>query len=102
MRGFTADPLLQSAGFAAQVANYDFPDLSTPYFVGATPATQADGLATQLAVTSVVNEYATSNGFSTDWVFSMPTRRYAVALNYAASGTGRFLTRVSPDRKSVV
>ena len=92
----TADPLLTSAGFAAEVANYDFPDLSTPYFVGATPATQADGLATQLAVTSVVNEYATSNGFSTDWVFSMPTRRYAVALNYAASGTGRLLTRVSP------
>lgn len=91
----TADPLLTSAGFAAEVANYDFPDLSTPYFIGATPATQADGLATQLAVTSVVNEFATSNGFSTDWVFSMPTRRYAVALNYAASGASRLLTRTS-------
>ena len=42
---------------------------------------------------SVVNEYATSNGFSTDWVFSMPTRRYAVALNYAAPASTRLLFR---------
>ena len=42
-------------------------------------------------MTSVVNEYATSNGFSTDWVFSMPTRRYAVALNYAAPAATRLL-----------
>lgn len=92
----TADPLLQSAGFASEVANYDFPDLSTPYFAAAAagaPEAQADALATQLAVRSVVNEYATSNGFSTDWVFSMPTRRYAVALNYAATVANRLVTR---------
>ena len=90
----TADPLLQSAGFASEVANYDFPDLSTPYTAAAgvgAPETQARNLATQLQVTSVVNEYATSNGFSTDWVFSMPTRRYAVALNYAAPAATRLL-----------
>ena len=90
----TADPLLQSAGFASEVANYDFPDLSTPYTAAAgvgAPETQARNLATQLQVTSVVNEYATSNGFSTDWVFSMPTRRYAVALNYAAPAADRLL-----------
>ena len=90
----TADPLLQSAGFASEVANYDFPDLSTPYTAAAgvgAPETQARNLATQLQVTSVVNEYATSNGFSTDWVFSMPTRRYAVALNYAAPADKRLL-----------
>ena len=93
----TADPLLQSAGFASEVANYDFPDLSTPYTTtAATPEAQADALAAQLAVTSVVNEYATSNGFSTDWVFSMPTRRYAVALNYAATGAARLVTRAAP------
>ena len=90
----TADPLLKSAAFASEVANYDFPDLSTPYTTAAiTPEAQADALAAQLAVTSVVNEYATSNGFSTDWVFSMPTRRYAVALNYAATGAARLVTR---------
>ena len=90
----TADPLLQSAGFAAEVANYDFPDLSTPYLAApaaGAPETQARTLANQLAVRSVVNEYATSNGFSTDWVFSMPTRRYAVALNYAAPAETRLL-----------
>ena len=88
----TADPLLKSAAFASEVANYDFPDLSTPYTTAAiTPEAQADALAAQLAVTSVVNEYATSNGFSTDWVFSMPTRRYAVALNYAAPAATRLL-----------
>ena len=90
----TADPLLQSPAFASEVANYDFPDLSTPYTAAAgvgAPETQARNLATQLQVTSVVNEYATSNGFSTDWVFSMPTRRYAVALNYAAPAADRLL-----------
>lgn len=89
--GFTADPLLQSAGFAGQVANYDFPDLSTPYTSGLTidavgTAAQATNLATALATKSVVNDYLVGGGasFTTDWVFSMPTRRYAVAVDYAA------------------
>lgn len=82
--GRTADPLLLSTGFAGQVANYDFPDLSTPY-TAAAPAAQANLLSNALGTTSVTNEYLTGNGFSTDWVFSMPTRRYAVALDYAAT-----------------
>ncbi|MDD2713011.1 MAG: cell surface protein [Simplicispira sp.] len=93
----TADPLLNSAGFASQVANYDFPDLSTPYFnvggVAVTPAVQADNLANALATKSVINDVMTANGFATDWVFSMPTRRYAVALNYAAPAATRLLFR---------
>ena len=93
----TADPLLTSTGFASQVANYDFPDLSTPYFnvggVAVTPATQADNLANALATKSVINDVMTANGFGTDWVFSMPTRRYAVALNYAAPASTRLLFR---------
>lgn len=88
---FTADPLLTSAGFAAQVANYDFPDLSTPYTGVVAPSVQADNLADALGTTSVTNEYLTGNGFSTDWVFSMPTRRYAVALDYAAPVATRLL-----------
>lgn len=88
---FTADPLLNSAGFTG-TANYDFPDLSTPYLTGGvTPSAQAAALSNSLAVTSVANEFVTSNGFSTDWVFSMPTRRYAVALDYAAAAAGRIL-----------
>ena len=88
--GFTADPLLQSASFAGEVANYDFPDLSTPYTSNlaasvAGTATQATNLAAALATTSVVNDYLVGGGasFTTDWVFSMPTRRYAVAVDYA-------------------
>lgn len=84
--GLTADPLLLSTGFAGQVASYDFPDLSTPYTIaGTSAALQANDLSDALGTTSVTNEYLTGNGFSTDWVFSMPTRRYAVALDYAAT-----------------
>lgn len=98
VNGFTADPLLQSAGFATSVANYDFPDLSTPYTTAAAinaaaTAAQATNLANALATTSVVNEYLTGGvaDFATDWVFSMPTRRYATALNYAAPAATRLL-----------
>ncbi|MBY0454924.1 MAG: cell surface protein [Burkholderiaceae bacterium] len=87
----SADPLLSTA--AVRAAMYDFPDLSTPYTImlngaGAgvhrnrTPEEQAAELTDNLRTTSTTNEYATSAPFSTDWVFSMPTRRYAVALNY--------------------
>ena len=84
----TADPLLAQG--TVKAASYDFPDLSTPYVsgaLGATPAAQANELAQSLAVRSVTNEYLTdkSVNFATDWVFSMPTRRYAVAYNYAAN-----------------
>ena len=90
----TSDPLLQLGSFAGQVANYDFPDLSTPYFAAAVvgaPETQAIALSNALGTTSVTNEYLTGNGFSTDWVFSMPTRRYAVAMDYAAPIATRLL-----------
>ncbi len=84
--GLTADPLLLSGTFTGQVASYDFPDLSTPYTAAAiSAAAQAEDLSDALGTTSVTNEYLTGNGFSTDWVFSMPTRRYAVALDYAAT-----------------
>lgn len=89
----TADPLLNDKDFTAKVANYDFPDLSTPYLNGKNAVAQADALATALATKSVVNDVMTANGFATDWVFSMPTRRYAVAMNYAANGTGTLLFR---------
>jgi hypothetical protein len=82
----TADPLLATG--AVRAAMYDFPDLSTPYTSGAaTPSAQAIDLASRLQTRAVTNEYltaASSGGFATDWVFSMPTRRYAVAVNYAA------------------
>ncbi|MGB6116352.1 MAG: cell surface protein [Comamonas sp.] len=90
----TADPLLAGGvdgatppnAVAATIAakNYDFPDLSTPYTNGITPLQQAEALSGSLATLSVTNEYMTSPdvGFATDWTFSMPSRRYNVALDY--------------------
>lgn len=80
--GYTADPLL--VGGQIPIQHYDLPDLSTPYTIGATPAQQAAKLTASLARTSIKNEYATDDriGAQTDWVFSMPTRRYSVALDY--------------------
>src|SRR3990167_1968226 len=96
---FTADPLLRTdsvqvdgGAFAAAPAlaagMYDLPDMSTPYLAAdlGNPKAQALALTSALAVTSVTNQYANDESISakTDWVFSMPTRRYSVAANYAA------------------
>ncbi len=81
----TADPLLRSGLVAA--ASYDLPDLSTPYLAGtATPEAQVNSLTEALAVTSVINQFANDSAITakTDWVFSMPTRRYSIAANYQA------------------
>ncbi|PIF39796.1 hypothetical protein CLV01_1354 [Delftia sp. 60] len=83
----SADPLLVAGLIEAQ--HYDVPDLSTPLEGAVTPANadaQAVALTTQLARSVVTNQYVTDKTISakTDWVFSMPTRRYMVAANYAA------------------
>ena len=98
--GVTADPLFRSANVfdatgavvaaaALPMLNYDAPDMSTPFFGAATSANtlaQATNLLTALAVKSVTNQYALDASITakTDWVFSMPARRYNVAANYAA------------------
>ena len=102
---FTADPLLRTdarktdgallsaTGVPALTAGYyDLPDMSTPYLpaTAGNPKAQAIALTSALAVTSVTNQYANDESISakTDWVFSMPTRRYSVAANYkAVTGT---------------
>lgn len=83
----TADPLLAQSKI--QAAYYDFPDLSTPYLQGATdPGAQANAVASGLAVTRILNELTTVEaGFRTDWVLTLPTRRYGVAVDYAAAAT---------------
>jgi hypothetical protein len=96
---WTADPLLitnRSAIISGTYSNehvatpiiaagaYDFPDLSTPWATGQSPANVALQLQNVLMKSSVSAEYLTDaaiNG-STDWVFSMPTRRYSVAMAY--------------------
>jgi hypothetical protein len=99
---FTADPLLRSANVykwdgAAYVADntpgvtaayYDLPDVSTPYTAAAaTPLAQARSVTQSIAAQAATNEFLTDTSISasTDWVFSMPTRRYSVAFDYAAT-----------------
>lgn len=110
----TTDPLLaggaaaktwNAAGIAlgapAITANaQDFPDLSTGYYNGAATAAtakaQAESLTAALAVTSITNQYAKDADIAakTDWVFSMPTRRYSVAVNYATSPVSRLYSDI--------
>ena len=84
-----------------EAAYYDLPDLSTPYLAPAnTPisalgaAIQAELLTQQLAVKSITNQYANDASITakTDWVFSMPTRRYSVAMDYRATTPVRVFT----------
>lgn len=79
----TADPLLASGIVPIQL--YDLPDLSTPYVTGLASAQQAALLSAALAKASLSNEYLTNDATlsHTDWVFTMPTRRYGVAINHA-------------------
>lgn len=93
--GATTDPLLtydtqaqDAAPAILAAAFYDFPDLSTPYLASATnAAAQANLVANALAVSQVINEFTTGEAeFRTDWVFSLPTRRYGVAIDYSATG----------------
>jgi hypothetical protein len=95
---------------AVSAAYYDQPDLSTPYvgvvLAGGTATANVSALNQSLAVTallaksSVTNAYLTNSalGAATDWVFSMPTRRYhtAYAYSYAgATGNGQIYTDYS-------
>lgn len=93
----TADPLLiQGAGSAVGTANLvypqwlDLPDLSTPIANAATATVQAVEISARLASTRIRNEFITSSSLSaaTDWLFSMPTRRFATVYNY---GTARMI-----------
>lgn len=71
---------------AVKAGSYDLPDLSTPYAAGGNPIAQATTVTQALETTSVTNEFLTNSEIQagTDWVFSMPTRRYWVAMDYAA------------------
>lgn len=99
-RRATTDPLFVTG--VVPIQNFDLPDLSTSYtsvdnatavgVVGnsAGPAvSRADNTTALLAVKSISNQFATGSGISavTDFLFSQPTRRYSVAVNYTATAT---------------
>ncbi|UCU99850.1 cell surface protein [Acidovorax radicis] len=116
---YTADPLLRTlvndfakASVTGPVVTplfIDLPDMSTPYLAAQAPAgaagdanlpkLQAVALTAALSRTSVSNQYALDTGISaqTDWVFSMPTRRYSVAANYKAATTSAANYRLYSD-----
>jgi hypothetical protein len=81
---FTADPVLIANPSMART--YDVPDLSIPYGSTSLPTDQATLLTAALATRSVINEFLTNSAINatTDWVLSMPTRRYSAAYDYAA------------------
>ena len=99
----TADPLLTTTTNGAPapattttgilpLLPFDLPDLSTPYVSAHTFAgSQSTALSYSLAAESVMNEWTAGadNGvdFSTDWVFSQPTRRYHAAIAYKGSNS---------------
>jgi len=77
---------------------YDLPDLSTP-LTAITPAAQVTAITTALTSSRIANEFAVESAIngSTDWVFSMPSRRYHVAMAYSkisATDDGRRWNRV--------
>jgi len=107
LSNYTADPLFKTAGIVfgdsttgtpvttplVQAVNYDFPDLSTPYLTTSTsPEVQASLLTQAVANNGVSNQFATDTiiAAKTDWVLSMPTRRYSVGANYAAEKAGEY------------
>lgn len=87
---------------------FDLPDLSTPYILpfdgtaALQPLVYVGTLQASLATGSVINEFVTDTGINafTDWVFSQPTRRYAVAPDYrplTASPAGVMLRAFSAN-----
>jgi hypothetical protein len=87
-----AQTLGAPVGAAAVVApgQYDLPDLSTSFDRGALTAANAARQVTEItnalaSRAAILNEFAVESSISgsTDWVFSMPTRRYSVAMAYS-------------------
>jgi hypothetical protein len=87
----TADPaLLQGAPAGAAATTLtplwlDLPDLSTPIGNAPTATDQAREISALLAGSRARNEFVTNDSLAaeTDWLFSMPTRRFATVFNYA-------------------
>lgn len=82
----TADPLMRAKLIDAQA--YDVPDLSTPInTTHATPELRATKVSDAISQTVIANQFLADSKINaaTDWVISMPTRRYTVAANYDAA-----------------
>jgi hypothetical protein len=101
--GATADPLLRTNAYPGKGANgaptqratsepavralhMDFPDFSTPYTLAPgqdAALAQAERFTRAMAIKSASNEYFTVPNAQgrTDWVLSLPARRFSVAVD---------------------
>ncbi|QNP47695.1 hypothetical protein [Diaphorobacter aerolatus] len=89
LQQLSADTVFANGIPAGIPAFFDLPDLSTPYFAGAdTAAVQANAVGDALAVKKVVNEFWSDPAIlaATDWQLTMPTRRFALGVDYGAEG----------------
>ncbi len=104
----TSGVATKAAAGAVRASYYDMPDMSTPYLITAntptSPTDQARTLTDSIATRSIRNEFLTDPTISatTDWLFSLPTRRYSVAFDYnfvavAATNDGRRFTDINLD-----
>ncbi|QIL71480.1 hypothetical protein G7048_14625 [Diaphorobacter sp. HDW4B] len=87
---YSADPLFASAKPRLAAKMSELPDISTPYVSATTdPNQQAKALTSLLEVTTVANEFWTDAGIvaATDWLFSMPTRRFMLGVDYSAGSS---------------
>ena len=102
--GWTADPLFTGTAPSVNATMQDLPDMSTPAIAGLAPnagvnfnspaaytaldnqyaaKVQASKLTESLAVLTVNNDFYNDTNGKTDWVFTMPTRRYNAAVQYS-------------------
>ena len=90
---FTSDPWLiaHAADVNPVLRTYDLPDFSIPYTAATTPNEQVVLLSQAISTRKVMNEYLTDEPSliaDTDWVLSMPTRRYSAAYDYTVTPDG--------------
>ena len=92
---FTLDGIFLSG--AVTPAQFDFPDLSTPR-TAITPFAQYTAVNSQIGLyADLSNEFITDDSIfaDTDWVVSLPTRRYAIEGRIAPSAAAD--TTVAPN-----
>ncbi len=78
---FSSDPFLFKNPGKASV--FDLPDFSIPYTASSDPTFQVSKLSDAIATTRIFNEFLSDTATTTtDWVLSMPTRRYYAAYDY--------------------
>ena len=89
----TADPLFRANVVQPQSA--DYPDFSTPYVPNMDPLQQVTAISATMAKLTVTNEFFTDDSVQaqTDWVLTLPTRRYEIA----ADKTGAVLYTSNPS-----